>query len=145
MHDFPHHYRCLATANATQSVVQVTSDGLANLATDAPKEFGGPGDQWSPEALLVAAVADCFVLTFRAIAAPSRVPWHAIDYEATGTLERVDRTPHFTEIRLAVRISVPSDMEEERITRVLQKAEKSCLITNSLTATVHLDVDIHRE
>ena len=145
MHDFPHHYRCLATANATQSVVQVTSDGLANLATDAPKEFGGPGDQWSPEALLVAAAADCFVLTFRAIAAPSRVTWHAIDCEATGTLERVDRTPHFTEIRLAVRISVPSDMEEERITRVLQKAEKSCLITNSLTATVHLDVDIHRE
>ena len=145
MHDFPHHYRCLATANATQSVVQVASNGLANLTTDAPKEFGGPGDQWSPEALLVAAVADCFVLTFRAIAAPSRVTWHAIDCEATGTLERVDRTPQFTEIRLAVRISVPSDMEEERITRVLQKAENSCLITNSLTATVHLDVDITRE
>ena len=145
MHDFPHHYRCLATANATQSVVQVASNGLANLTTDAPKEFGGPGDQWSPEALLVAAVADCFVLTFRAIAAPSRLTWHAIDCEATGTLERVDRTPQFTEIRLAVRISVPSDMEEERITRVLQKAENSCLITNSLTATVHLDVDITRE
>ncbi len=73
MHDFPHHYRCLATANATQSVVQVSSDGLTNLATGAPREFGGPGDQWSPEALLVATVADCFVLTFRAIAAPSRV------------------------------------------------------------------------
>jgi peroxiredoxin-like protein len=145
MHDFPHHYRCVATANASQSVVQVASDGLANLATDAPKEFGGPGDQWSPEALLVAAVADCFVLTFRAIAAPSRVTWHAIDCEATGTLERVDRTPQFTEIRLAIRISVPSDMEEERITRVLEKAEKSCLITNSLNATVHLDVEINRE
>ena len=145
MHDFPHHYRCVATANASQSVVQVASDGLANLATDAPKEFGGPGDQWSPEALLIAAVADCFVLTFRAIAAPSRVTWHAIDCEATGTLERVDRTPQFTEIRLAIRISVPSDMEEERITRVLEKAEKSCLITNSLNATVHLDVEINRE
>jgi len=143
MHDFPHHYRCLATANASQSVVQVASDGLANLATDAPKEFGGPGDQWSPEALLIAAVADCFVLTFRAIAAPSRVTWHAIDCEATGTLERIDRTPQFTEVRLAVRISVPSDMEDERVTRVLQKAEKSCLITNSLTATVHLDVEIN--
>ena len=145
MHDFPHHYRCVATANASQSVVQVASDGLVTLATDAPKEFGGPGDQWSPEALLIAAVADCFVLTFRAIAAPSRVIWHAIDCEATGTLERIDRTPQFTEIRLAIRISVPSDMEEERITRVLEKAEKSCLITNSLTATVHLDVEINRE
>ena len=145
MHDFPHHYRCVATAHASQSVVQVASDGLVTLSTDAPKEFGGPGDQWSPEALLIAAVADCFVLTFRAISAPSRVTWHAIDCEATGTLERVDRTPQFTEIRLALRISVPSDMEEQRVIQVLEKAEKSCLITNSLTATVHLDVEIHRE
>jgi organic hydroperoxide reductase OsmC/OhrA len=70
----------------------VASQGLADLTTDVPREFGGPGDQWSPEALLIAAVADCFVLTFRAIATPSRVVWHALDCDATGKLERVDRT-----------------------------------------------------
>jgi peroxiredoxin-like protein len=145
MQDFPHHYRCVATANADQSQVRVASQGLADLTTDVPKEFGGPGDQWSPEALLVAAVADCFVLTFRAIAAPSRVVWHALDCDATGKLERVDRTPQFTEIHLTVRISVPDDMEEEKVLRVLKKAEDSCLITNSLTATVHLTTEITRQ
>ena len=74
MQDFPHHYRCIATANADQSRVRVASQGLENLTTDGPKEFGGPGDQWSPEALLIAAVADCFVLTFRAMARPSQIP-----------------------------------------------------------------------
>jgi organic hydroperoxide reductase OsmC/OhrA len=32
-------------------------------------QLGGPGGQWSPETLLVAAAAECFILTFRAVAA----------------------------------------------------------------------------
>ena len=145
MQDFPHYYRCVATANADQSRVRISSNGLKDLSTDVPREFGGPGDQWSPEALLIAAVADCFVLTFRAMAAPSRVTWYALDCDATGTLERVDRATRFTEIQLAVRISVPDDMEEEKVLRVLKKAEETCLITNSLTATVTLNTNITRQ
>jgi peroxiredoxin-like protein len=145
MQDFPHHYRCVATANADQSRVRVSSQGLDDLITDVPSEFGGPGDQWSPEALLIAAVADCFVLTFRAMAAPSQITWYALDCDATGTLERVDRATQFTTIQLAVRISVPDDIEEEKVLRVLKKAEETCLITNSLTATVTLTVDITRQ
>ena len=145
MQDFPHHYRCIATANADQSRVRVASQGLEDLTTDVPKEFGGPGDQWSPEALLVAAVADCFVLTFRAMAGPSQITWHALDCDATGTLERVDRSTQFTHIALSVRISVPEELEEEKVLRVLKKAEDTCLITNSLNATVTLNVDITRQ
>ena len=141
----PNHYRCVATANADQSRVRVTSQGLEDLTTDVPREFDGPGDQWSPEALLIAAVADCFVLTFRAMAGPSQIIWHALDCDATGTLERVDRSTQFTRIELSVRISVPEELEEEKILRVLKKSEDTCLITNSLNATVTLDVDITRQ
>ena len=122
MQDLPHHYRCIATANADQSRVSVASQGLDDLTTDVPKEFGGPGDQWSPEALLVAAVADCFVLTFRAVTGPSQITWHALDCDAKGTLERVDRSTQFTRIELSVRISVPEELEEEKILRVLKKS-----------------------
>ena len=145
MQDFPHHYRCIATANADQSRVRVASQGLEDLTTDVPREFGGPGDQWSPEALLIAAVADCFVLTFRAMAGPCQITWHALDCDATGTLERVDRSTQFTHIALSVRISVPEELEEEKVLRVLKKAEDTCLITNSLNATVTLNVDITRQ
>ena len=145
MQDFPHYYRCVAAANADQSRVRVSSQGLEDLTTDVPREFGGPGDQWSPEALLIAAVADCFVLTFRAMAAPSHITWYALDCDATGTLERVDRATQFTTIQLAVRISVPDEIEEEKVLRVLKKVEETCLITNSLTATVTLTVDITRQ
>ena len=39
MQDFPHHYRCIATANADQSRVRVASQGLENLTTDVPREL----------------------------------------------------------------------------------------------------------
>ena len=37
------------------------------------------------------------------------------------------------------------ELEEEKILRALKKAEDTCLITNSLNATVTLDVDITRQ
>ena len=40
-------------------------EGVRVIESAPPKEFDGPGDQWSPEQLLTAAVADCFVLNFR--------------------------------------------------------------------------------
>ena len=79
------------------------------------------------------------------MAGPSQITWHALDCDAKGTLERVDRSTQFTRIELSVRISVPEELEEEKILRVLKKAEDTCLITNSLNATVTLDVDITRQ
>ena len=85
------------------------------------------------------------MLTFRAVIGPSQITWHALDCDATGTLERVDRSTQFTRIELSVRINVPEELEEEKILRVLKKAEDTCLITNSLNATVTLDVEINRQ
>lgn len=139
---FPHHYNAVATANSGSSTVNIKSQGLPDLATDAPKEFDGPGDQWSPEALLVAAVADCFILTFRAIARGNGVEWHAIDCDATAKLDRVERVNKFTDIQLNVRISVPSDSDHEKIIKLLHKSEQNCLITNSMTCNVQLSTEI---
>jgi peroxiredoxin-like protein len=142
MQAFPHHYNTVATANADDSTVTVKSQGLPDIATDAPKEFDGPGDKWSPEALLIAAVADCFILTFRAIARGSGVDWHAIDCDATGKLDRVERVNRFTDIELNVRVSVPAGADHEKVIKVLHKSEQSCLITNSMSCEISLNTEI---
>jgi organic hydroperoxide reductase OsmC/OhrA len=41
---------------------------VPTLSTATPEEFGGPGDAWSPELLLLGAVESCFLFTFRAVA-----------------------------------------------------------------------------
>lgn len=140
---FPHHYQ--ATANAqTEGLIRLNAEGCAELMSAPPKEFGGPGDQWSPEDLLVAAVADCFVLSFRAIAGMSKFNWNDLTCEVTGTLDKVERDVQFVALNIKAHLTIPADGDESRAERLLQKAEATCFITNSLKADPHLEVQIDK-
>lgn len=141
MQDFPHRYVVRAAAGV-EGEVSVDSDRLPSLKTGAPLEFGGLGDCWSPETLLVAAVADCFVLSFRAIARASKLEWSSLGCEVVGVLDRVDRVTRFVEFSIKASLTVQADANRERADRILQKAEASCLITSSLNAPVHLETTI---
>lgn len=67
MQALPHHYSVTAAA-AADGDVTLRSAGIPSLQSSSPVQFDGPGDRWSPETLLVAAVGDCLILTFKAIA-----------------------------------------------------------------------------
>lgn len=138
MQDFPHRYQVEASAESEGNVV-IASNGLTDLTTAPPAEFGGPGDQWSPETLLVASVADCLVLSFRAIARASSLPWLSLRCEGDGVLDRVERTTRFTDITLRAHLVVPGGTSHDKALRVLDKAERSCLISSSLACPVHLE------
>lgn len=133
MQDLPHNYKVSANADSNSTVV-VSSEGLPSLETAGPVEFGGPGDAWSPEALLVAAVADCFVLSFRAIARASKLEWTSVSCKASGTLDKIEKVTQFTHFDMSVELTVPAGTDENKAQRLLQRAEHHCLITNSLKA-----------
>ena len=141
MQNFPHHYSVTAAATS-EADVELTSPGLAAIDSAPPAEFGGPGDRWSPESLLVAAVADCFILSFRAIARASKLEWDSLSCDAEGTLDRVDRVNQFTEFQLKVELVCPEGTDEQKAMRLLEKAEGICLITNSLRSEVHLKAEV---
>jgi peroxiredoxin-like protein len=141
---FPHHYSIAARSSADGDVA-LEGDRLPTIVSAPPTEFGGPGDRWSPETLLVAAVADCFILTFRAIASVSKFSWSSLACDVTGTVDRVDRITQFTEIKLRARLRVPSGGKEEQAMRLLTKAEETCLVTNSLKIRPHLEAIVETE
>jgi organic hydroperoxide reductase OsmC/OhrA len=122
--------------------VALESPRLPALTSEAPAEFGGPGDRWSPETLVTGAVADCFVLTLRAVAQASGLPWTSVRCEVEGLLERVDRITRFTQFLLRVRLEVPPGTAEAAARRVLEKTEASCLVSRSLNASTRLEPQI---
>lgn len=138
MQELPHAYRVVA-AGAVDGDVELTSERLPRLRSASPAEFGGPGDRWSPETLLVGAVADCFILTFRAVARASKLPWTSLRCEVTGTLDRVDRVTQFTRLDIHAHLAVPAGTDADHARRGLDKAERGCLISNSLKAAVHVE------
>jgi len=141
MHPFPHQY-LVSISGAPTGNVTLRSPGLASLASAPPKEFGGPGDQWSPETLLTAALVDCFVLSFRAVAAASKFEWLQLDCDAEGTLDRIDRVSQFTRFVIKARLTVPAGADVERAKKLLEKAEQVCLISASLKAERHLQLEV---
>jgi organic hydroperoxide reductase OsmC/OhrA len=141
MHPFPHRY----TVNAAMRPggdVPLSIDGVRVIETAPPKEFDGPGNQWSPEGLLTAAVADCFALGFRAIAAASKYTWLSLDARTQGTLDRVEGKMRFTRFDTHAKLHVPEGADVERAKKLLEKAELTCLVANSLTSERHLTVEV---
>jgi len=141
MQDYPHHYVVSADAPA-EGVISVSSSGLQTLPSLAPPEFDGPGDLWSPETLLVASVADCFILTFRAVARGSQFEWDAVKCEVRGVLDRVDKVTRFTEFHVHVTLQVPEGTDMQKAERLIEKSDHVCLVNNSLTAETVLTTEI---
>ncbi len=141
MQAYPHHYVVAAEAE-TESNVQITSEGVVAIESAPPVEFDGPGDVWSPEDLLVASIADCLILTFRAIARANKLDWDSLRIETTGVLDKVDRVTQFTEFHTKATLRVPAGTDAAKCERLLDRAEQGCLVTSSLKADNHLEVTV---
>ncbi len=141
MHPYPHTYVASACAKNTGSVA-VASPQLPSLETAAPPQFDGPGDVWSPETLLCASLADCFVLTFRAVTRAARFEWLRLECRVEGLLERVGRVPQFTRYTTFATLTVPSGADAAKAREFLERAEHGCLIANSLRGTRILDAQV---
>ena len=142
MHPFPHRYHVQAKGGASGSVLVTTPDAPA-LDTQAPPEFDGPPGYWSPESLLVASVADCYILSFRAVARASKLEWTSLDVEVEGVLDRVEGVTRFIAFTVRPRLEIVSAERETLARTVLDKAKRTCLVTNSLTAACELVPTVH--
>jgi len=141
MHPFPHRYVVSSTVTPQGNIV-LTSEGIPPLDTITPPEFNGPGGLWSPETMLVGAVTDCFLLTFRGIARASKLPWVSVSATCEGTLERPDGVTQFTAFDLRATVVLPPEASEDQARRVLTRAEETCLITRSLKGETHLQIAV---
>lgn len=141
MQDLPHVYSASAVSTP-EGDVALASAGLPAIASAPPTEFGGPGNRWSPETLLVAAVADCFTLSFRAVAAASKLAWISLDVSAAGTLDKVERATRFTRIDVRAALRVPAGVDTARAQRLLERAEQICFISNSLVCPRQLEASV---
>ena len=141
MHPYPHVYTAVASAGQ-EGAIALASPGLPDIPTAAPPQFDGPGNLWSPETLLCASIADCFVLSFRAIARASKLEWSELACHVEGVLERVDGVVQFTRYRTRASLKVPSESAAEKARRLLARAEQICLVSNSLRGERILDIEV---
>lgn len=138
MKPLPHQYVVHLSGEPT-GYANVDSPGLPPLRMAAPLDYDGPGDAWSPEHLLLAAVQSCLLLTFRAIAKMSQLPFVSLTVETVGTVNKQEGATRFTEIVLRPRLTLPPGANHERAQRILERSEKACLVSASLSTPIRLE------
>ena len=132
---FPHQY----TVNLEDR--RLTAPPRAPIAVGAPPQFGGSDEMWSPEELLVGAALECLWTTFEAYARHDQLEVAGWRGTGSGVLDKGPTGPVFTSITLAVEMTVAA-ADLERARRILDTAEKHCIISNALRVAVTLQADI---
>ncbi|PYU80290.1 MAG: osmotically inducible protein OsmC [Acidobacteria bacterium] len=130
-----HEYRVNAFGAGGRNGVVHAEGVLPCISFSAPPEFLGEPGRWTPER---AAVASCFVSTFSGIAERARLEFASFNLDAEGMLDNEDGFWRFTEIKLRPVVTVLKEEDLDRAIRLLEKAEKSCLIARSLQFKVVL-------
>lgn len=141
MKPLPHHYHVRLTGSPAVYAT-ASAEGLPDLRSAPPLDFDGPGDAWSPEHLLLAAVETCFLFTLQAVARASNLPFTSLQLSAEGTVDRKDGSMRFTEIVLRPRLTVPPGVDPDRARRVMEKSEKTCLVSTSLSTPIRLEPEV---
>jgi len=100
----------------------------------APPEFQGEAGVWTPEHFFTSAVATCFITTFQAIAVFSKFEAHALEVSVEGQVEKGQGGFRFTRVTLRPLLTITSESECERALRLLEKAERACLVSRSFKA-----------
>lgn len=108
-----------------------------------PPEFDkGIPNIWSPEHLFTAAVSSCLMTTFLAIADYSKLEFVSFKCGSKGILEKIDGKFLISEVLLFPEVVITDQSKRERTERILEKAEKACLISNSVTSKITMEVKV---
>jgi organic hydroperoxide reductase OsmC/OhrA len=118
------------------------SDSAPNaIHFTAPKEFGGLEGRWTPEELLLAAVAGCFTTTLRSIAG-DRFDFKDLSVEASGTVRKAQSGYGFSEIAIKPTLKIACPEERERALDLLKKVEKLCLVSRAIDTPLRFEPKI---
>lgn len=114
----------------------VTAAGKPQILGSAAREFRGDVQRWNPEELLIAALAQCHMLSYLYVAARGGVVVESYRDAADGTLAvESDGSGHFLEVvlRPQVTISAGDVAVAERLHR---DASRLCFIAGSVNFPV---------
>jgi len=89
--ELTHHYRVITWWTSGRTGIAKSDSAPNALHFTAPPEFGGLEGRWTPEDLLLTAVASCYTTTFRALADYSKFDYADLEVEVGGRAKRSNR------------------------------------------------------
>jgi len=111
----------------------------ATIPASSSPVFGGDAGRWNPEDLLAAAMAQCHMLTFLALATKTRLDVRSYEGASEAAMETVDRITRVASITLRPTIRVAPGTSRDKVIEMFEKAHKYCVIANSFSGEVRME------
>ena len=134
-----HKYHTLAWWTSGQTGLAKSDSAPNAIHFSAPPEFGGLEGRWTPEDLLLAAVASCFATTFRVIAGYSKFEYTDLQVEVEGAVSKAESGYSFSEITLRPTVTIHGEENRDRALKLLEKTKAACLVSKALATTPVLE------
>jgi organic hydroperoxide reductase OsmC/OhrA len=97
-------------------------------------ELGGLQGRWTPEQLLLCALAGCFTTTFHDVARSAKFEYTDLEVEIEGSVHRTRATGcNFNEILIRPRLKVHSEDQVEVGLTLLRRTKSVCMISRAIT------------
>ncbi|MEP6481091.1 MAG: OsmC family protein [Rhodoglobus sp.] len=115
----------------------VTAEGNPPIDGSSDRAFRGSPERWNPEEFLVAALAQCHMLSYLHVAATHGIVVSAYADAATGTMQQTnDGGGHFTSVTLHPVVTISAGDPEVALS-IHAKASAQCFIAASINFPVH--------
>jgi organic hydroperoxide reductase OsmC/OhrA len=103
-------------------------------------ELGGLQGRWTPEQLLLCALAGCFTTTFHEVARAAKFDFTDLEVEIEGSVRR-NRSAgcNFNEILIRPRLTVQFEAQREEGLNLLRKTKSVCMISRAITVPQTLE------
>jgi organic hydroperoxide reductase OsmC/OhrA len=127
-----HRFRVVAWWASGRTGIAKSSSAPNAIHFTSPA-FGGLDGRWTPEDLLLCAVASCYTTTFQTLAEYSKFEYTDLQVEVEGDIRRADVGYNFSEILIHANLTIPQADEQARAVKLLHKAEGLCLVSRALS------------
>jgi organic hydroperoxide reductase OsmC/OhrA len=128
-----HRFRVVAWWASGRTGIAKSSSAPNALHFTSPPAFGGMEGRWTPEDLLLCAIASCFTTTFRTLAEYSKFEYTDLQVEVGGGISKADTGYSFGEVLICVNLTIPQEEERARALKLLHKAKSLCLVSRALS------------
>jgi len=138
-----HHFHLKADWPGGRNSEGYIEAGNLKTKISIPPEMDGPGIGTNPDEMLLGAAATCYIITLAAMIERAALPLKEMKLESEGIVDVTNGIFTYKKIIHKPIVSLnggASEKEYRRLARLVEKAEKSCMISRAIKGNVEVEV-----
>ncbi|MBY0090165.1 OsmC family protein [Priestia aryabhattai] len=138
-----HHFHLQANWPGGRNEVGKIESGQLKTQISIPPEMDGPGVGTNPDEMLLGAAATCYIITLAAMLERSGIHQEALTMESEAVVDVTNGVFTYEKIIHKPHIIITSEFaaQEEKINRLIKKAETSCMISRAIQGNVEIELE----